>query len=43
VPIVFTGRAEPASDVAKTGASVGQARISRAVIEDIVKLAMSAR
>ncbi len=41
-PIVFTGRAEPASDGAKAGASAGQARISRAVIEDIVKLAMTA-
>ena len=42
-PIVFTGRAEPASATVKAGASVGQVRISRAVIEDIVKLAMSAR
>ena len=40
-PIVFTGRAEPASATVKGGASVGQVRISRAVIEDIVKLGMS--
>lgn len=42
-PIVFTGRAEAPSTAVKAGASVGQVRISRAVIEDIVKLAMSSR
>ena len=42
-PIVFTGRAEASSDRVKGGAAVGQARISRAVIEDIVKLVMTAR
>jgi len=42
-PIVFTGRAEPPSDRVKGGAAAGQARISRAVIEDIVKLVMTAR
>ncbi|MBX3212834.1 MAG: hypothetical protein KF850_12420 [Labilithrix sp.] len=40
-PILFTGRAEAPSAAAKGGASVGTVRVSRAVIEDIVKLAMS--
>lgn len=40
-PIVVTSRAEPASETAKGGASVGSLRISRAVIEDMVKLAIS--
>lgn len=41
-PLVFTGRAEPASAGAAS-TSVSEIRISRAVIEDIVKLAMMAR
>ena len=40
-PILFTGRAETASPTARAGASVGTVRISRAVIEDAVKLVMS--
>lgn len=40
-PILFTGHAEAASANAKGGASVGTVLVSRAVIEDIVKLAMS--
>jgi hypothetical protein len=40
-PIVFTGQAEGPSPSAKAGSSVGSVRISRAVIEDIVKLALS--
>ncbi len=42
-PIVFTGKAEAPSANVKGGASVGQLRVSRAVIEDIVKLATTAR
>jgi hypothetical protein len=42
-PIVFTGRAEAASASSKGGAAVGSLRVSRAVIEDMVKLVMSAR
>ena len=41
-PILFTGHAEAPSPAIKAGASVGSVRISRAVIEDMVKLAMSA-
>ncbi|MBX3219490.1 MAG: hypothetical protein KF795_03155 [Labilithrix sp.] len=41
VPFVFTGRAEGPSASARAGSSVGSLRVSRAVIEDIVKLVMS--
>jgi len=37
-PIVLTSRAEAASPQARAGASVGQMRVSRQVITDIVKL-----
>jgi hypothetical protein len=37
-PILLSGKAEAASSAAKGGASVGQLNVSRAVIEDIVKL-----
>lgn len=40
-PVLFTGWAEAPSPEAKAGASVGTMHISRAIIEDIVKLAMS--
>lgn len=42
-PMLFTGRAEAPSPPAKAGASVGTLRVSRAVIEDIVKFAMAPR
>ncbi|MBN9166453.1 MAG: hypothetical protein J0I07_36300 [Myxococcales bacterium] len=42
-PMLFTGRAEAPSPEAKAGASVGTLRISRAVIEDIVKFVMAPR
>ena len=42
-PMLFTGRTEAPSPEAKAGASVGTLRISRAVIEDIVKLVMAPR
>jgi hypothetical protein len=42
-PIVFTGRAEPPSATARAGSATGMLRISRAVIEDIVKLVMTTR
>ena len=42
-PMLFTGRAEAPSPEAKAGASVGTLRISRAVIEDIVRFAMAPR
>jgi hypothetical protein len=41
-PIVFTGHAEGPSATAKAGSSVGTLHVSRAVIDDIVKLAMAA-
>ncbi len=41
-PMIVTGRAEPPSPAAKAGAATGSFRVSRAVIEDIVKLAMAA-
>jgi hypothetical protein len=40
-PIVFTGRAEKSSPEAKGGSAVGSLRVSRALIEDVVKLALS--
>jgi hypothetical protein len=42
-PLIVTGRAEAPSATVKAGASVGSLRVSRALIEDIVRLAMSAR
>jgi hypothetical protein len=41
-PLLLTGRTEAPSATAKAGVSVGTARVSRAFIEDIVKLVMSA-
>jgi hypothetical protein len=40
-PVVFTGVAEQPSSTAKAGAATGTLRMSRAVIEDIVKLVMT--
>lgn len=40
-PIVFSGHAEPPSDKARAGASVGTFRMSRNVVEDILKLVMT--
>lgn len=42
-PVVFTGRAEPSSGTASGGSATGTLRVSRAVIQDFVKLVMSAR
>jgi hypothetical protein len=42
-PILFFGNAEPPSEKARAGSSVGTMRLSRATIEDVVKLAMSMR
>jgi hypothetical protein len=42
-PILFFGNAEPPSARARAGSSVGTMRLSRATIEDVVKLAMSMR
>jgi hypothetical protein len=42
-PVLFSARADAPSPTAKGGSSVGQIRISRAVIEDAVKVVMSTR
>ncbi len=42
-PVIVSSHAEAPSAVAKGGASIGSLRVSRAVIEDIVKLVMSMR
>ncbi|HVJ88666.1 MAG TPA: hypothetical protein VM580_02615, partial [Labilithrix sp.] len=42
-PVIITGRAEAPSATAKGGAGTGTLHVSRAVIEDIVKLAVSSR
>ncbi|MBX3232730.1 MAG: hypothetical protein KIT84_43415 [Labilithrix sp.] len=42
-PIVLTSKAEAPTPQARAGASTGQLRVTRAVIEDVVKLLLSSR
>lgn len=42
-PILFASHPEAPSEAAKAGASVGDVHVSRAVIEDVVRFAMSSR
>jgi hypothetical protein len=41
VPIIFTGKSEGPNQQGKSGSAMGNLRISRAVIEDAVKLVMA--